>query len=153
MNSIYGLPFLYTSKWIVKKVGETNIFLLALLAHAVCYFGYSYLQVAWPAVLFELKSILTYHLLWVAVISYCTSVTPKGLLATVNTTAGSIHFVIGRITGGSLGGLLMSSFNGIIAFRVMAAVDVAFAFFYGLFLYCRRRSQLNIQRTFPHQVT
>ncbi|GBM49321.1 hypothetical protein AVEN_199032-1 [Araneus ventricosus] len=139
MKGIYGLPFLFISKWIVRKVGETQIFLLAFLAHAISFYGYSFLQATWPAILLELATIVNYQLLWVAVMSFCVAITPKGLVATVNTTAGSIHFTIGRMTGGFLGGLLISNFDTRTAYRVMAIANTAFAVLYGVFLCCKRR--------------
>ncbi|GIY93985.1 hypothetical protein CEXT_329961 [Caerostris extrusa] len=39
----------------------------------------------------------------VAVIKYCILITPDNIVAIVNSTAGSIHFTIGRITGGFFG--------------------------------------------------
>ncbi|GFR21020.1 major facilitator superfamily domain-containing protein 6 [Trichonephila clavata] len=109
--SIFGLPFLYKSKWIVGKLGEVNVFVLSLMAYGIGFIGYSYLQTAWLALLIEVTTVVNYQLLWVAVMNYCIKITPDGIVAIVNSTAGSVHFTVGRITGGSFGGFLMSTYG------------------------------------------
>ncbi|GFY48253.1 major facilitator superfamily domain-containing protein 6 [Trichonephila inaurata madagascariensis] len=95
-TSIYGLPFLFKSKWIVGKLGEVNVFVLSFVAYGIGFIAYSYLQTAWFALLIDLTTVVNYQLLWVAVMNYCIKITPDGIVAIVNSTAGSIHFTIGK---------------------------------------------------------
>ncbi|PRD28276.1 UNVERIFIED_CONTAM: Major facilitator superfamily domain-containing protein 6 [Trichonephila clavipes] len=94
--SIYGLPFLFKSKWIVGKIGEANVFVLSLITYGIGFIAYSYLQTVWLALLIEVTTAVNYQLLWVAVMNYCIKITPDGIVAIVSSTAGSIHFTIGK---------------------------------------------------------
>ncbi|GFR21023.1 MFS_1_like domain-containing protein [Trichonephila clavata] len=137
--SIYGLPFLFKSKWIVGKLGEVNVFVLSLITYGIGFIAYSYLQTAWLALLIEVTTVVNYQLLWVAVMNYCIKITPDGIVAIVNSTAGSIHYTIGRITGGSFGGFLMSTYGSRHAFRIVGIMNFVAAFLSVIFLYFRRR--------------
>ncbi|GFV43989.1 MFS_1_like domain-containing protein [Trichonephila clavipes] len=137
--SIYSLPFLFKSKWIVGKLGEVNVFVLSLITYGIGFIAYSYLQTAWLALLIEVTTVMNYQLLWVAVMNYCIKITPDGIVAIVNSTAGSIHYTIGRITGGSFGGFLMSTFGSRNAFRIVGIMNFVAAFLCGVYLYFRRK--------------
>ncbi|XP_035219871.1 uncharacterized protein LOC118192957 isoform X2 [Stegodyphus dumicola] len=138
VSGMYGLPFLMTSEWWVKKIGSSNIFILALLAYVCNTIGYSFLYNPWYSLLIEITSVFTYHLLWVAVILHSHEIAPEGLKATVISTAGGIHFTIGKCSSSLVAGLIMDSFGGRIAYRVIAIVCLIFAAIYGIYLYIRR---------------
>ncbi|KAF8767353.1 Major facilitator superfamily like protein [Argiope bruennichi] len=132
--AVCGLPVLFTSKWLTEKIGNTNIFVLALLCHGLKCIGYSYLTEAWLAFLLELTSAINFHLVWVAVMEYCNEIS-RYLKATVIAFAGAVHFSLGRASGSAIGGLLMSTYGGSTAFQVMAAVCGVTALFYSVYLY------------------
>ncbi|GFS91143.1 MFS_1_like domain-containing protein [Nephila pilipes] len=138
VSSLYGLPFLVTSKWWVNKIGATQIFILGLLGYVVNSLGYSFLQDPWYSLVLEATNIFTYHLLWVAVILHSHDIAPEGLTATVIATAGSIHYHIGKSSGSSIGGFIMDAFDGRVAFRVMGIICLISAVLYALYLYIRR---------------
>ncbi|KFM80402.1 Major facilitator superfamily domain-containing protein 6, partial [Stegodyphus mimosarum] len=138
VSGLYGLPFLMTSKWWVQKIGSPNIFILALLAYVCSAIGYSFLFDPWYSLFLEVTSIFTYHLLWVAVILHSHEIAPEGLTATVISTAGGIHYSIGKGSGSLIGGLIMDSFGGRIAYRVIAIICLISAVIYGIYLYIRR---------------
>ncbi|XP_035219875.1 uncharacterized protein LOC118192958 isoform X2 [Stegodyphus dumicola] len=137
-SSLYGLPFLLTSKWWVKKIGSSNLFISALLAYAVSAVGYSLLYNPWLALLLEITTVLSYHLLWVAVVIHSHDIAPEGLTATVISTAGAIHYSIGKFTGSLIGGLIMDAYGGRTAFRVIAIICLVAAVMYGLYVYISR---------------
>ncbi|GBL89594.1 hypothetical protein AVEN_87912-1 [Araneus ventricosus] len=145
-SAICGLPVLFTSKWLTDKIGNTNIFVLALLCHGLKCLGYSFLTAAWPTFLLELTSAVSFYLLWVAVMEYCAEIS-SDLKATVIAFAGSVHFSIGRACGSVVGGLLMSAYGGSTAFQVMAAVNVVTALFYTAYLYDKHvKKKRNLQK-------
>ena len=41
--SIIGIPFLYVSDVIVRKIGSVNVIVLAFLAYCIRFFGYSFI--------------------------------------------------------------------------------------------------------------
>lgn len=97
VGALYGLPFLFTSNWFVKKIGTTQIFILGLIGYFVSAISYSFLQDPWIALLIEATTIFTYHLLWVAVIVHSHSIAPEGLTATIIATAGGVHYSLGKM--------------------------------------------------------
>lgn len=97
VSSLYGLPFLVTSRWWVNKIGAKQIFIIAFLGYVINTTGYSFLQDPWYSLILEVTNIFTYHLLWVAVIVHSHELAPEGLTATVISSAGSIHYHLGKI--------------------------------------------------------
>ncbi|XP_035219879.1 major facilitator superfamily domain-containing protein 6-like [Stegodyphus dumicola] len=136
-SSLYGLPFLLTTNWWVKKLGSSNLFILALLAYVVSALGYSFLYDPWFALLLEFTSVFTYHMLWVAVVIHSHDIAPEGLTATVISTAGAIHYSIGKGIGSLIGGLIMDAYGGRTAFRVIAIICLVAAVLYGFYVYIR----------------
>jgi hypothetical protein len=96
MIGLYGLPFLLTSKWWIKIFDTEKLFIVAYLGYIIYGVGYSFLIDPWWCLLIESASILTYHVLWVAVIVHSHHIAPEGLASTVITTAGAIHFGLGK---------------------------------------------------------
>lgn len=141
VSSLYGLPFLITSNWWVKKIGTTNIFLLALVCYTVSCIGYSFLENPWIALVWETSNIFTYHLLWVSVVVHSHSISPEGLTATVIAAAGGLHYGVGKGTGSLIGGQIMHHYSGKVAYRVIAAICIVTAVLYVIYLYIRRCSR------------
>ena len=48
---------------------------------------------------FEALEVLTYQLMWVAAVTYCPILAPRGLLATMTGVAGAVHYSMGRLMG------------------------------------------------------
>ncbi|KAF8771402.1 hypothetical protein HNY73_018827 [Argiope bruennichi] len=93
---VCGLPVLIAGKWLTDRIGNTNVFNLALLGYFIKCFGYSFVRVAWPVFFLELLMTFSYHLLWVATIDFCTKVGPENLKGTMITLAGSVHYSLGK---------------------------------------------------------
>ncbi|GBM76897.1 hypothetical protein AVEN_153127-1 [Araneus ventricosus] len=140
---ICGLPVLVTGKWLTDKIGNTNIFNLALLGYFFKCFGYSFLRVAWPAFFLELLMAFSYHLLWVATIDFCTKIGPEDLRGTMVTLAGSVHFSLGRACGSFAGGLLMSAYGASAAFQVIGAANGVAFLLYSMFQFLRKTRRVK----------
>ncbi|GFQ94397.1 hypothetical protein TNCT_194121 [Trichonephila clavata] len=134
MSDLYGLPFLYSSKWWINKIGYRAIFIPALLGNAIYCFSFSFLEVPWPAVIIESTLIVSYHLYWVAVMQYVIRITPEGLQATVRALAGSLQFNLSKVITTTVGGYLMSEYGGRVAFRVLGSFALIYAIVYGSYL-------------------
>merc|ERR1719422_2866374 len=65
-GAVVSLPFLYYSDSIVKKVGTKIVIATALVAYAIRYVGYSYINCAWYAFPFEALEVFTFAHLQVA---------------------------------------------------------------------------------------
>ncbi|GFR21175.1 MFS_1_like domain-containing protein [Trichonephila clavata] len=136
-SNLYGLPVLFTSKWLIDRMGNTKVFVLALLGYGFLCFGYSFLQEEWPAFLLELIPALSFQLFWVSAMNFCVEVSPDDLKGTVISFAGSIHFSAGRAFGNIVGGLLMSAYGGRIAFQVIAVANIVTSLAYVIYLFSK----------------
>lgn len=149
VSGLLGLPFLLTSKWFVAKLGSSNLLLLALLGHAGFCTSYSFLQDPWWSLPCEAFGILTYHLLWVTVVTHTYEVAPPGLTAAVLSVAGGIHFNLGIGIGSLIGGFVWSKYGGRFAFRLMAMICVGTSALYAFYILCKRRNwkkELNLEK-------
>ncbi|GFV18266.1 hypothetical protein TNCV_252271 [Trichonephila clavipes] len=134
MSDAYGLPFLYSSKWWINKIGYRAIFIFCLLGNAIYCFSFSFLEVPWPAVIIESTLILAYHLYWVAAMQYVICIAPEGLQATVRALAGSIQYNLSKVITTTVGGYLMSEYGGRTAFRVFGSIALTYAIVYASYL-------------------
>ncbi|XP_015908921.2 major facilitator superfamily domain-containing protein 6-A isoform X2 [Parasteatoda tepidariorum] len=137
IGALYGLPFLFTSEWWMKTIGTTKFFIIGLLGYVLYCIGYSFLKDPWMSLLLESANIVTYHLLWVAVILKSHEMAPEGLTATVISAAGSIHFQLSKTSGSLIARFVMNNFGGPAAYRFVAGMCFVVAVFYSLYLYCR----------------
>jgi len=137
ISALYGLPFLLTSSWWVKRIGCTHIFILAFICYVFFSLGISFLVNPWYSLLLEGFGAITYYLLWVAVVLHSHKLAPEGMRATVVAVAGAIHYSIGKTSSGLVGGLVMNSFGGRVAFRLIAIICLLSALLYGLYLHIR----------------
>ncbi|XP_055952066.1 maltose permease-like isoform X2 [Argiope bruennichi] len=132
--ALYGLPFLYSSKWFINKFGERNLFVLGLLGHAIYNFSFALLKEPWFALAVQLTVILTYHLFWVAVMHNIEKIAPECLQATVKILAGTLHFSIGKVITTMVGGIVMSALGGRTAYTVMGSVVSVYGIIYGIYV-------------------
>lgn len=79
---------------------------------------------AWWCFPFEAMEALSCHLMWVAAATYCTLLSPKGLLATLIGVLGMAHFSLGRGSGSFCGGFLIGHVGTREAFRYMGSLAV-----------------------------
>lgn len=124
VGTISSLPFLYGADNITRKIGHINVIIIAFFAHAVRLVGYSVIESAWWCFPFEAMESLSVHLMWVAAATYCATLAPKSLLATLIGVCGMAHFSIGRGSGSFLGGNIIAKFGIRQSFRLVGLVAV-----------------------------
>ena len=44
LGAVVGVPFLYVSDAIVRKIGSVNVFVIAFAMYSVRFFGYSFIR-------------------------------------------------------------------------------------------------------------
>ena len=96
VGAVVSIPFLYIADYIVDRIGQTNIFIIALLTYSVRYVGYSYITNPWHAFPFEAMEIFTLNLFKIACTQYVGEKAPPGLLATLNGLVGCVHYGLGK---------------------------------------------------------
>ncbi|GIY42514.1 hypothetical protein CEXT_395011 [Caerostris extrusa] len=131
---LYSLPFLYTSKWWVKKIGMRNLFLLGLLAYTIFCFSFSVMDNPWYVLILQSLTIFTYHLFVVSMMQYSVKISLEGLQATVKVLSGAIHYNIGKLVSSVFGGYIMNTFGGRTAYKVLACFTLVYAVIYGSYL-------------------
>jgi len=108
-GAVVSLPFLYYSDAIVKKVGYNFVIAAALVAYAIRYIGYSYINCAWYAFPFEAMEVFTFFSLQVGAAKFVAEHAPRGMLATLTGLQGGAHNGLGKGFGGLLGGFTIET--------------------------------------------
>nr|XP_053653742.1 major facilitator superfamily domain-containing protein 6-like [Cherax quadricarinatus] len=141
VGNLVGLPFLIINDWLVERLSRPVIFIISFFTYAIRHFGYSSINDPWLAFPFEILEVFTYQLMWLAALSYCPLLAPKGLLATMTGLAGAIHYSLGRGVGALLGGFLISRYSTSRAFRIFGFISLACGFLYAIihFTYLKKK--------------
>ncbi|CAL1291265.1 unnamed protein product [Larinioides sclopetarius] len=138
---LYGLPFLYSSRWWVDKIGHRSLFILGLLGHALYFFSFALLKEPWYVLIIQLTIVVTYHLFWVTTMLYIVETAPEGLQATARILAGCLHFSIGKIISILIGGYIMSISGGRLAYTVVGSIVLIYAAIYAAHVLLRRKAE------------
>ncbi|XP_071527991.1 major facilitator superfamily domain-containing protein 6-like [Panulirus ornatus] len=142
VGSIIGVPVTFTADQIVKKLGCPTIFIISFFAYAIRHFGYSCISDPWMVFPFELLEVFTHQLMWVATMTFCPLITPKGLLATMVSLVGTVHFSIGQGVGSLVGGHLIAGLGMPAAFRTFSAIALSAGLFYVIFHFSYTKKKL-----------
>ncbi|XP_046383523.1 uncharacterized protein LOC124154065 [Ischnura elegans] len=135
VGTLSSMPFLYGAENITRYFGHVNIIIIAFFSHAARLMGYSFIDNAWWCFPFEAIEALAVHLMWVAAATYCATICPKNLLATLIGVLGMAHFSLGRGSGSFVGGFLLGSVGTRQSFRIMGYLAAAGGVLYGLLHY------------------
>ncbi|XP_042878928.1 major facilitator superfamily domain-containing protein 6-like [Penaeus japonicus] len=142
VGCVVGIPFMFIADKVVERVGRPAIFFISFVCYAVRHFGYAYLTDPWLVFPYEMLEVFTYQVMWVAAITYCPLLAPKGLLATMTGLAGATHYSLGRGVGALFGGYLISSYGLPAAFRIFAYISLAGAVAYVIVYYAYLRKRM-----------
>ncbi|KAH9393498.1 hypothetical protein TYRP_021633 [Tyrophagus putrescentiae] len=134
-GAVVSLPFLVTSGWFVKRCGNENLMILALVFYFIRCYGYSLIESPFWCFPFEAMEVFTYHLMWVAAAIYSAELAPEGLRATMIGAVGSLHYGIGRASGSMIGGSMMALIGARLAFRYLGIGAAVTAVFYSIYYY------------------
>ncbi|XP_071542120.1 major facilitator superfamily domain-containing protein 6 [Panulirus ornatus] len=130
VGNLVGSPIMIVMDKMVEKLGRHVVFVISFFVYAIRHFGYSFITNPWWVFPFEILEVFTYQLMWLAALTYCPILAPKGLLATMTGLAGSIHYSLGRGVGSLLGGFLIASYGTSKSFRIFAYISIGCGFFY-----------------------
>ncbi|XP_047496052.1 major facilitator superfamily domain-containing protein 6-A-like isoform X1 [Penaeus chinensis] len=134
VGCMVGIPVMFIADKVVEMMGRPAIFVLSFVCYAVRHLGYAYLTDPWLVFPYEMLEVFTYQVMWVAVVTYCPLLAPKGLLATMTGLTGATHYSLGRGVGALFGGYLISNYGLSAAFRIFAYISLAGAALY-IFVY------------------
>ncbi|GAB6027936.1 hypothetical protein CHUAL_002147 [Chamberlinius hualienensis] len=147
VGSGISVPVMYTAEKIVNKIGHSNCLGAACIIYCLRYLGYSIIQNAWWALIFEVLEMFTINLMWVAAITYAASLAPESLLATMQGMICGIHYGIGRGIGSCVGGFLMQYYGPRYAYQCMGIGCAVFGLGYTMFsLTYLKRQRIHRER-------
>nr|XP_027238503.1 major facilitator superfamily domain-containing protein 6-like [Penaeus vannamei] len=142
VGCMVGIPVMFIADRVVEMMGRPAIFVLSFVCYAVRHFGYAYLTDPWLVFPYEMLEVFTYQVMWVAVVTYCPILAPKGLLATMTGVTGATHYSLGRGVGALFGGYLISNYGLPTAFRVFAYISLGGAAVYVFVYYVYLRKKI-----------
>ncbi|XP_015114368.1 major facilitator superfamily domain-containing protein 6 [Diachasma alloeum] len=114
------LPFNFLSGRVLKKLGHINVMSLVLLFYAARFMAYSLVRNVWVFLIIEILHGPTLGLCWPTMVSYGEKVAPSGTRATMQGFVGAVFEGIGVSSGSLLCGWLISSYGGVVTFRVFS---------------------------------
>ncbi|GBM75620.1 hypothetical protein AVEN_101312-1 [Araneus ventricosus] len=119
-----GIPFMFFSGWVIKKIGHYNVLILSLMAYCIRFFWYSRLYNPWLDLPSEVLHGFTYGLFYTNLASFAklsakpgTEATTQAILFTAHEGVGvGIGCIVAGIGFDTVGGrrtlLYMSMFSG-----------------------------------------
>ncbi|XP_069191153.1 major facilitator superfamily domain-containing protein 6 isoform X3 [Procambarus clarkii] len=143
VGSLVGMPVMLIADAVVEKLRRPTIFIISFFIYAIRHIGYSYINDPWLVFPFEVLEVFTYQLMWVAAITYCSILAPKGLLATMTGLTGAIHFSLGRGLGSLVGGHLINNLGLPAAFRAYGGIAAGSGILYVLIHFCYIKKKLS----------
>nr|XP_045600592.1 major facilitator superfamily domain-containing protein 6-like [Procambarus clarkii] len=132
VGSLGGAPLLLVLDRVIDRMGRPIVFIFSFFTYAVRHFGYSFIKDPWLSMPFELLEVVTNQLMWLAVLTFCPILAPRGLLATMTGITGSIHYSLGRGVGSLLGGFLISQYGTVNTFRIFGGISLGCGALYAL---------------------
>ncbi|XP_071534119.1 major facilitator superfamily domain-containing protein 6-like [Panulirus ornatus] len=142
VGCLVGIPVMFVADWVVRMLGRPVIFIISFFTYTLRHFGYAYMANPWMVFPFEVLEVFTFQLMWVAGVTYCPVLAPKGLLATMTGLVGCTHYSLGRGVGSLLGGYLITVFGLPGAFRTFGLISLTSGVLYVLLHFCFLKKRL-----------
>ena len=99
INSFSEIIMLFIAGKIIESIGHIPCLYLAVLAYAVRFASYSFLNNAWFILPVELLHGVCFGLMYAAASAYASIISPAGMSATVQGLMGGLYFGFGKYTG------------------------------------------------------
>ncbi|KAG0433038.1 hypothetical protein HPB47_020290, partial [Ixodes persulcatus] len=127
MTLLVELPLLFVSKGILERIGYFPSYSLAFAAYAVKYFGYSFLQNPWHALVIELVGGAAFPLAFAAMTVFAKETAPQGTAASVLCVLNAGVEGVGTVVGNVVGGVSFGKNGGRLTFRYIGLASFACA--------------------------
>ncbi|KAG7674534.1 putative Major facilitator superfamily domain-containing protein 6-B [Nannochloris sp. 'desiccata'] len=152
INCVGEVPFFYFSGAIIKRLGVTVSFNLAMVAYIIRLGAYALLPLyptLWIALPIELLQGLTFGLAYSAGTVHCRRISPKYLRSTVQSIFFGLYTGIGAGIGGLAGGMIYNAYGGqmmYIVATILLTTGWAAANFTNLIQYLRKGVKGGLKR-------
>ena len=124
-----GLMFPFTH-YIIKCVhGNLSAMVLAFVAYAIRFAGFSVLQNAWYVLLLQLLHSICFALFWSAIVQHTASLAPKGMEATLLGLMNGVFFGIAGAVSCLVGGIIYNHFGARKLFKGYGVICMVWTFF------------------------
>uniref|UniRef100_A0AAG5CQB0 Major facilitator superfamily associated domain-containing protein n=1 Tax=Anopheles atroparvus TaxID=41427 RepID=A0AAG5CQB0_ANOAO len=117
VGTVASIPMMFLLNRITRRVGHVNLLVLAFFAHALRILGYSWISNPFWCFPIELNEAISCYFMWVVATTYCATLAPTSLVATLIGVAGMVHFCLGKGIGSFVGGFLIARVGLKLAFR------------------------------------
>jgi len=138
INGIGTMVILFLGKIVIQKLGEAHTVIVGLLLYSLRFLVFYFIQNPWILLATEFFEGFCGYMSFVAGSYYCVSVSPPGMLASLNGIVYAAVFGLGRGLGTTIGSSLMSNYSirtAYLCFSTIAAgTAVTYFIFYHLFL-------------------
>lgn len=143
VGTIAGVPLTIGSGYIIRKLGNNNVIVLALALYSFRLLGYSFINSPMESLFFEFLKPFGNSLLMIAAMTYAKSNADISTMASLEGVMGALYFGVGKALGSLSGGLAIESIGVRNTFRCFSVASLVAASVYLCFtlLYDKRQRQ------------
>jgi len=133
IGTLAGIPLTVASGVIIKRLGNCNVIVLALLMYCLRLFGYSFINSPIQSLFFEILKPFGNSLLMIAAMTYAKNNSDIDTMASLEGVMGALYFGVGKSLGSLFGGLLIDWIGLKQTFRAFSGLSVVAASLYAAF--------------------
>jgi len=138
VGTIAGVPLTIGSAFIIGRLGNNNVIVLALALYCLRLLGYSFINSPMESLFFEVLKPFGNSLLMIAAMTYAKNNADISTMASLEGVMGALYFGVGKALGSLVGGLAIEEIGVRNTFRcfslgsfVAASVYLCFTLLYG----------------------
>eukprot|EP00091_Calanus_sinicus_P004138 TRINITY_DN14357_c0_g1_i1.p1 TRINITY_DN14357_c0_g1~~TRINITY_DN14357_c0_g1_i1.p1 ORF type:complete len:255 (-),score=50.69 TRINITY_DN14357_c0_g1_i1:185-949(-) len=150
IGTIAGIPLTIASGAIIRKLGNTNVIVLALFLYSFRLLGYSFINFPLESLFFEIFKPFGNSLLMIGAMTYAKNNADITTMASLEGVMGALYFGIGKALGSLVGGLAIEAVGVRNAFRCFSIASLVAASVYLLFTLMwerRRRESSDVEKS------
>jgi len=145
VGTIAGIPLTIGSGYIIRKLGNTNVIVMALALYCLRLLGYSIIYSPLQSLCFEVLKPFGNSLLMIAAMTYAKNNASISTMASLEGVMGALYYGVGKSLGSLAGGLAIEEIGVRNSFRTFSFVSILAATVYLCFtqFHERRRKSLK----------
>jgi len=152
IGTIAGIPLTVASGRIIKKLGNSNVIVMALMMYCFRLFGYSFINKPMESLFFEVLKPFGNSLLMIAAMTYAKNNSDIDTMASLEGVMGALYFGVGKALGSLFGGLLIEEIGLRPTFRCFSGLAFVAASLYLTFtLITEKRNARNKDAEVPEK--
>eukprot|EP00092_Neocalanus_flemingeri_P040495 GFUD01044100.1.p1 GENE.GFUD01044100.1~~GFUD01044100.1.p1 ORF type:complete len:708 (+),score=166.26 GFUD01044100.1:153-2276(+) len=145
IGTVAGIPLTIASGAIIRKLGNTNVIVLALSLYSMRLLGYSFINLPMESLIFEIFKPFGNSLLMIAAMTYAKNNADITTMASLEGVMGALYFGIGKALGSLIGGLAIDAIGVRNTFRCFSVTSLVAASVYLLFTSMWEKRKKDVQ--------